>query len=89
MPAFAGIAGLGAWRALIPMAVASAMWYGALVFVVARLARQIEDVARILTGFNWTILVLAVLFVAFVVWVVVVGRRYWHTAEHPTHKEPD
>jgi membrane protein DedA with SNARE-associated domain len=89
VPAFAGIAGLGAWRALIPMAVASAIWYGALVFVVARLAHQIEDVARILTGFNWTILVLAVLFVAFVVWVVVVGRRYWHTAEHPTHKEQD
>jgi membrane protein DedA with SNARE-associated domain len=84
VPAFAGIAHLGAWRALAPMAVASAIWYGALVFVVARLARQIEDVARIITGFNWGILVLAAAFVAFLVWILVIGRRHWHTDEHPT-----
>jgi membrane protein DedA with SNARE-associated domain len=84
VPAFAGIAHLGTWRALIPLAVASALWYGALVIVVARLAGQIDDVARILAGFNWGILGLAVLFVAFLVWVITVGRRHWHTQEHRT-----
>ena len=81
-----GLAGVGS---SMPMAAASAIWYGALVFFVARLAHQIEDVARILTGFNWTLLVLVVVFVAFVAWVVVVGRRHWHTAEHPTHEDGD
>ncbi len=70
--------------ALVPLAVASALWYGALVIVVARLAGQIDDVARILAGFNWGILGLAVLFVAFLVWVITVGRRHWHTQEHRT-----
>jgi len=89
VPAFAGIAHLDAWRALVPMIVASAIWYGALVFVVARLARQIEDVARIIAGFNWGVLVLAAAFVAFVVWVIVIGRRHWHTGEHPTTPKRD
>jgi membrane protein DedA with SNARE-associated domain len=84
VPAFAGIARLGPWRALVPLGVASALWYGVLVLVVARLASQIEDVARILTGFNWGILALAALFVAFLVWVITAGRRHWHTQEHRT-----
>jgi len=89
VPAFAGIAHLSWPRAVIPMAVASAIWYGVLVFTVSRLAGRLEDVARILVGLNWGIVAVAVLFAGFVAWVVVVGRRHWHTDEHaiPTERE--
>ena len=87
VPAFAGIAHLSWPKALIPMALASAIWYAVLVFTVARLAGRLEDVARILGGLNWGILAAALLFVGFVVWVIVAGRRHWHTGEHATPPE--
>lgn len=89
VPAFAGIAHLSWPRAVIPMAVASGIWYAALVFTVSRLAARLEDVARILAGLNWGILAVAVLFLGFAAWVIVIGRRHWHTDEHavPTERE--
>lgn len=53
VPPFAGIAGLSAGRAVGPVALASALWYGALTWLVASFAQEIEDVARIVAGVNW------------------------------------
>jgi len=41
---FAGIARVPAWRALIPMAVASALYYGALTYVISRLGTDLDVV---------------------------------------------
>lgn len=68
VPPFAGIAGLPVRRALVPIALASAIWYGTLTWLVASFAQKIEDVARIVTGINWV----AAITVGVLVMVVVV-----------------
>jgi len=59
VPPFAGIAGLGAIRAIVPIAAASAVWYGLLTIVIASMAGRIEDVVRLVTRLNWTLLTAA------------------------------
>ena len=73
VPPFAGIAGLGAVRAIVPVAAASAIWYGLLTAVVAAAAGTIEDVARLVAGLNWGLLLVALTAVA--VGIVVFRRR--------------
>lgn len=51
-PPFAGIAGLGAWRAILPIAVASAVWYGMLTLAVVHLAGTLAEVVGLLEGLN-------------------------------------
>lgn len=72
VPPFAGLAGLSAARALIPMAAASAIWYGALTFLVARFVTEIHQVARVMDRLSTGGLIASgafvVLVVAFLVW---------------------
>jgi membrane protein DedA with SNARE-associated domain len=82
VPPFAGIARLGVLRAIVPLAIASGIWYGLLTFVIARFARQIEDVVRIVTGLNWIVLALALSAVGVVVWVT--RRRRQASGSHHT-----
>ena len=44
VPPFAGVAGLSAVRTLVPLALASALWYGALTFLVATLGTNLDAV---------------------------------------------
>lgn len=60
VPPFAGIARLGIARSLVPMAVASGIWYGLLTALIATSAGRIEDVARVVGRLNWVTLVVAV-----------------------------
>ncbi len=64
VPAFAGIAKLSAPRTIVPLATASAIWYGALTYLMATLAGQIEDVIRLVGRLNWVALVVTVIVVA-------------------------
>ncbi|MEE9534140.1 MAG: hypothetical protein V3W06_06950, partial [Acidimicrobiia bacterium] len=64
VPAFAGIAKLSTLRTIVPLATASAIWYGALTYLVATLAGQIEDVIRLVGRLNWVALVVAVIVAA-------------------------
>ncbi len=75
IPLFAGIAGLKSFRALVPMAVASAIWYGALTLVAAKLLPKLEDVATFVIGLNWIGLGILTLAVAAAVWVAVRRRK--------------
>jgi membrane protein DedA with SNARE-associated domain len=68
---FAGIAGLRPGRALPPVALASAVWYGGLTAVVVRLAPSLDAMLAQLGRVNrvlGAIAVLAVAAVAFVAW---------------------
>ena len=69
---FAGIARVPAWRALIPLAAASALYYGALTLLVTTLGTNLEDVLRVLRRAN---VVLAVVGVALLLTVVLWMRR--------------
>jgi membrane protein DedA with SNARE-associated domain len=67
VPPFAGIARVPPARALVPMAVASGLWYGGIVFLVAALGDNFEAVLAALRRVN------VILGVAALVLVVAVG----------------
>jgi len=68
---FAGIARVPPWRALVPLAAASALYYGALTFLITTLGTNLEDVLRILGRVNTVLGILAVTALAAVaVWIV-------------------
>lgn len=52
VPPFAGVARLGVGRFLSAMIVASGIWYGTLTYLAATAIRQIDQIARVLTGIN-------------------------------------
>ncbi len=64
VPPFAGIARLSAPRSIIPMAVASGIWYGLVTVIVVSAARQIEDVVRVVTRLNSVLVLLVVAAIA-------------------------
>ncbi len=73
---FAGIARVPAWRALIPMALASALYYGALTYLVSRLGTDLDVVLRIVRGVNTGLAVVAgVLIVVIALWIIRRRRR--------------
>jgi membrane protein DedA with SNARE-associated domain len=60
VPPFAGVAGVPAARAILPMALASAVWYGALTWLVATLGTNFEVVTRVLARANLVLGIIAV-----------------------------
>lgn len=71
VPPFAGVAGLSAPRALIPMAAASLIWYGALTFLVARFVTEIHQVARLMDRLSlWTLAAVGVFGLGLVAYLV-------------------
>ncbi len=44
VPPFAGVANLGTLRVVLPLAVASGLWYGVLTFVAATAVREIDEI---------------------------------------------
>ena len=68
---FAGIADVPPWRALIPLALASATYYGALILLVTTLGTNIDEVWRVLGHVNAVLgVAAAVLVLVVVVWIV-------------------
>lgn len=59
VPPFAGIAGVSAPRVLIPIALASGLYYGVLVFLVSTLGANFDDVLRALGRVNTVLAVIA------------------------------
>lgn len=57
IPPFAGVVGLSTWQALLPVAVASAIWYGTLTILVVQMAGTIEDVVRLVDRLNRGVLI--------------------------------
>ncbi|HEY3219366.1 MAG TPA: DedA family protein [Gemmatimonadales bacterium] len=73
---FAGIARVPAWRALIPLALASALYYGALIFLVSRLGTSLEDVLRVVRRVNAVLAVVAgALILVIALWIIRRRRR--------------
>ena len=54
VPAFAGISKLGFWRTAVPLSLASAAWYGALVTAGVIFSRNIEKLIGSLRAVNTT-----------------------------------
>ena len=71
---FAGIAKVPAWKALPPMALASALYYGTLTYLVMRLGTDFDTVVAALRGVNTALAIVAAI-VALVIVVWIVRRR--------------
>lgn len=73
---FAGIARVPAWRALLPLALASALYYGALIYLVSRLGTDLEVVIRAVGRVNTILAIVAgVLALIIVLWIIRRRRR--------------
>jgi membrane protein DedA with SNARE-associated domain len=69
VPVFAGVTHVPLWRVLPPLAIASAAWYGALVYLGAAAGRNWDELMRFFDRFSTILLaVAAVLLVAVGVW---------------------
>ncbi len=76
VPPFAGIAGVGAARTLVPLALASALWYGAFIYLTATLGSNLEAVLAALGHVNRILGTLALVTLLGVTWYVVRRLKY-------------
>jgi membrane protein DedA with SNARE-associated domain len=67
VPPFAGVVGLGAFRALTPVVLASGLWYAALVWLAHRVGSNWDQVRLALARLSWW-LGAAALVVAYALW---------------------
>jgi membrane protein DedA with SNARE-associated domain len=69
VPVFAGVSQVAFLRLLIPLALASALWYGLLVYVGAVAGDNWQEITRFFDRFSTILLIVAgVLILAFLVW---------------------
>lgn len=68
---FAGLANLSPARALIPMTLASAIWYGAITLLGAAIGSRWQDIAGLLSGINRTLAIVGgvLLAIAVLLWL--------------------
>ena len=71
MPPFAGIAGVGTARALVPLALPSALWYGALIYLTATLGSNLDAVLAFLGRMNPVLGAIACAMLVVVAWYAV------------------
>ena len=77
VPVFAGISHLAFWRTALPIAVASAIWYGVLVTAGAMAGRNWQVIVGALGEVNTVLLIVAGLLGIGLTWV------WWKTRHHP------
>ena len=77
VPVFAGISHLSFWRTAIPIAIASALWYGVLVMAGVLAGRNWQVIVAALGNVNAVLLVVAAVLGSLLTWV------WWKTRHHP------
>lgn len=75
VPPFAGIFRLPAWRAVVPMTIASAIWYGGITLLGVYLGGEWEAIVGALGRLNRALAIVAGIVVVLVVVLLVVRRR--------------
>jgi uncharacterized tellurite resistance protein B-like protein len=87
VPPFAGLVGLSPLRTLLPMALASGIWYGGITILGTVIGSEWERINRIITGVNRTLGIAAlVIILGGLVWFLLRRRRrqrerVWHATE--------
>jgi uncharacterized tellurite resistance protein B-like protein len=87
VPPFAGLVGLSPLRTLVPMAVASGIWYGGITILGTLIGSNWQRINQIITGVNRTLGIATLLLVAVgLVWYLRRRRRrqrerVWHATE--------
>jgi membrane protein DedA with SNARE-associated domain len=75
VPVFAGISGLGFWRTMLPLGVASALWYGVLLWLGVLASRNIPRLVGWVEDMNRGLLVAALL-------VAALAALWWWRTRH-------
>ncbi len=71
IPPFAGVANLGWVRSLVPVAIASGIWYGTLTYVAANLLLRLDDVFVFVARMNRVAAIVAIVLLTGIgIWVV-------------------
>lgn len=79
VPVFAGVTQVSFFKVFVPLAAASALWYGIVVYVGATAGENWEAIMSFFSRFSTVLLIIAaVLLVAFGVW-------WWRTRRHAEH----
>ena len=76
VPAFAGVSRFGFWRTAVPLAAASAVWYGALIGIGVLLSRNLPRLVEALQAVNTTVVAIALLLTG------LIGLVWWRTRQH-------
>jgi len=69
VPGFAGVSRIGLWSTLLPIAAASALWYGCIVVIGAVMADNLERLLLVFEVFGRILFVLAALVAALIGWL--------------------
>ncbi len=84
VPPFAGLVNLSPLRTLVPMGVASAIWYGGITVLGSVIGHEWDRINRIILGVNRTLGLVAVLLIGVAIFFYLRGRkrrrqeRVWH-----------
>jgi membrane protein DedA with SNARE-associated domain/uncharacterized tellurite resistance protein B-like protein len=87
VPPFAGLVGLSALRTLVPMGVASAIWYGGITILGTVIGSEWERINRIILGVNRTLGIAALLVIGAAIFWYLRRRqarrqeRIWHATQ--------
>jgi len=76
VPQFAGVANVGAVKTIVPMALASAIWYGTITYVAATVVREFDEIKTLVFQLNRAgAIVVGTVVVAGVAWWLLRRRR--------------
>jgi membrane protein DedA with SNARE-associated domain len=75
VPPFAGVVGIGAFRALVPVALASGIWYAFLAWLAHRVGSNWDELQRTLGRVSWWLGAAATVVTALLVWGVWTWKR--------------
>jgi len=78
VPVFAGVSKVSFARVAVPVAAASAGWYGALVFMGTIAGRNLERIVSIFTGASTVLLIIASVLIVLVIF-------WWWKSRHDPH----
>ncbi len=81
VPVFAGVSGMSGWKVVPPMVIASAIWYGMLVYLGAFMGRNLRVIVDIFNSVNTVLLGVALVFLA------AAGVWWWRTRHHDRERE--
>lgn len=76
VPVFAGISRMQGWKVIPPVAIASALWYGLLVYLGAVMGRNLSFIVDIFESINSVLLWVAIGLIA------IVSYWWWRTRHH-------
>lgn len=78
VPVFAGVTKVGFWKVFPPLALASGLWYGALIFAGATAGRNFDAIVALLDRVSTALLIVAAALIGLFLWWWVRSRRQPH-----------